>query len=411
MELPYLIKDFSGIGGTIKQRPEDFFVQELPLYEPSGEGEHLYVQIQKVKITTFEAINRLAKALGVRSRDIGYAGMKDAFAITQQTFSLAGVRDEQLMDLELPGMQVMWAMRHGNKLRLGHLAGNRFAIKVRDVQPTDVVRLRPVLQQIELVGLPNYFGEQRFGRRGDNHLLGAALVRGDDQALLDQLLGAPDAKVDDAQSLEARMAYVQGDYERSMQYWPGPCGLEKSVLARLMKNGPAAAARSVDRKLRELWVSALQSAVFNEVVAARIGSLNRLIDGDIAMKHTNGACFVVEDRQAEQSRVDAWEISPTGPMPGYKAMAATGEMGRIEQTVMQRYSLSHESFRGDRGERARGERRALRVRPTNIQIEGGVDNYGPHITLAFTLPPGAFATTLLREVMRGDGASRTPQNA
>lgn len=400
MKLPYLIEGYKGIGGVIRRQPEDFFVQELPLYEPSGEGEHLYVEIQKVGITTFEAISRLARALGVRSRDIGYAGLKDAHAVTRQIFSIPGVREEQLKDLHLPNMQVLWAMPHGNKLRLGHLAGNRFAIKVREVQPTDVIGLRPILRQIEQIGMPHYFGEQRFGQRGDNHLLGAALVRGDDQALLDQLLGAPDAKVDDTESLEARMAYVEGDYERSLQHWPSRCGLEKSVLARLMKNGPAAAVRSIDRKLRELWVSALQSAVFNEVVAARIGSLNRLIDGDIAMKHANGACFAVEDPAVEQSRVDAWEISPTGPMPGYKTMAATGEAGHIEQEVLARYGLSYENFRGDVGARARGERRPLRIRPTDIQLEAGVDERGTHITIAFTLPPGAFATTLLREVMR-----------
>lgn len=404
MELPYLIRDFAGIGGKIKQRPEDFFVQELPLYEPSGEGEHLYVEIQKVKLSTFEAVNRLARACGVSPHDIGYAGMKDTFAVTRQIFSIRGVDEQRLANVELPGMQVLWAMRHGNKLRLGHLAANRFAIRIRDVQPTDVVRLRPVFARLEKTGIPNYFGPQRFGRRGDNAILGEALVRGDDQRLLDQLLGAPQAAVDDEQSLEARMAYVEGDFEKSLSLWPRHCGLERNVLSRLMKNGPQAAVRSIDRRIRELWVTALQSALFNEVVAERIETLDRLLDGDVAMKHANGACFAVEDPAKEQPRVDAWEISPTGPMLGYRMMAATGQAGAIEQAVFDRHQLRPESFSGDTGARARGERRPLRIRPTDCQLSAGVDEHGAHITIAFTLPPGAFATTLLREIMRNDPA-------
>src|SRR5437899_1222977 len=99
MSLPQLTGDFPGIGGSLKQRPEDFFVQEIPLYEPSGQGEHVYCEVQKIGLTTFDAINRIAKALGVSSRDIGYAGMKDARAITRQVFSIPGVTEQQVMDL------------------------------------------------------------------------------------------------------------------------------------------------------------------------------------------------------------------------------------------------------------------------------------------------------------------------
>src|SRR3954462_14324863 len=111
-QLPYLTTQFPGIGGAIKQRPEDFFVQELPLYEPSGEGEHVYTEVQKVGIPTFEAIKRLADALNVSSRDIGYAGLKDAKAITRQIFSIAGTTTEAVMGLKLPDMTVQWAARH-----------------------------------------------------------------------------------------------------------------------------------------------------------------------------------------------------------------------------------------------------------------------------------------------------------
>ena len=121
MNLPYRIQNFAGIGGTIKNRAEDFFVQELPLYDPSGEGEHVYCEIQKVGMTTFDAINRISAALGVSTRDIGYAGMKDARAVSQQVLSIFGTNEQAVMDLKIPGVTIQWAARHGNKLRLGHL--------------------------------------------------------------------------------------------------------------------------------------------------------------------------------------------------------------------------------------------------------------------------------------------------
>src|SRR3954470_16310340 len=108
MQLPYLTTDFAGIGGAIKQRAEDFFVQEIPLYEPSGEGEHVYAEVQKVGVTTFDAIKRIADSLHVSSRAIGYAGLKDARAITRQVFSIPGTTTEAVMSLRIPDLTIQW---------------------------------------------------------------------------------------------------------------------------------------------------------------------------------------------------------------------------------------------------------------------------------------------------------------
>src|SRR6185312_10552552 len=213
MSLPYLTTDFPGIGGTLKNRSEDFFVQEIPLYEPSGEGEHVFAEIQKVNLTTFDAINSIARALNVSNRDIGYAGLKDARAVTRQVLSIPGTSEAAVMGLRLPDISVLWAARHGNKLRLGHLKANRFAIKVRDVNPTDVIRIRPVLNDLERRGMPNYFGEQRFGRRGDNDKLGAAYVCGDHKALLSLLLGTPNPQIDGPDVIAARSAFDRSELE------------------------------------------------------------------------------------------------------------------------------------------------------------------------------------------------------
>ena len=266
MELPPLTSDFPGVGGTIKQRVEDFFVQELPLYEPSGEGEHVYCEVEKAGVTTFDAVNRIAAALGVSSRDVGVAGLKDARAVTRQVLSVWGTTEAAVMALRLPGISVRWAARHGNKLRLGHLAANRFAVKIRGVTPTDVVKLKDPIDVLRRRGMPNYFGEQRFGRRADNDRLGAALIRGDNKEVLHLLLGAPDPAVDDAEAAEARRAFDAGDFPKAMRLFPRRSGMERRILARFIKTGKAGAAvKAVDERLRRL----LRVSVFQVITGIK----------------------------------------------------------------------------------------------------------------------------------------------
>lgn len=412
MDLPYLTNDFPGIAGSIKQRPEDFYVQELPLYEPSGAGEHVFCEIQKVGITTFEAINRIAAKLNVSPRDIGYAGMKDANAVTRQALSIWGTTPEAVMGLKLEGISVLWAIRHINKLRLGHLKGNRFAIRMRDVNPTDVVKLGPVLKTIQERGLPNFFGEQRFGRRGDNHLLGAALIRSDPKGLLSHLLGNPKPNVEDSQTGGARKAFDRNDPKLAMKLWPRKGGMERRILARYIKTNKASAAmKAIDQRLKRLWVSAVQSWMFNKVLAQRVetGTFDHVLAGDLAYKHDNGACFMVEDPAAEQARCAAFEISPTGPLVGYRMSLPQGEPLKIEEAVMAEAQLHPEDFKKEGRDKVKGARRPLRVKPEEVELAGGVDEHGPFITVAFTLPAGSFATVLMRELTKGREAAVAPE--
>jgi len=400
MDLPYLTRDIPGIGGSLKDRAEDFFVQEIPAYEPAGEGEHVFAEIQKVNLTTFDAINQIASALGISSRDIGYAGLKDARAVTRQLISIWGVTPERVAELKLPGIEIRWAIRHGNKLRLGHLAGNRFAIKIRDVSPTDVIKLKPMLELLDRRGMANYFGEQRFGRRSDNAALGAALVKNDDERLLHYLLGNPNPAVDDAEAMRARAAFDAGNLEQAMKLLPRRSGMERRVLARFIKTTrPAAATRAIDERLRRLWVSALQSEIFNRVLAQRIDSIDRVMDGDIACKES-GACFDVTSAEIEQPRCEAFEISPTGPLVGYRVRLSQGEPGAIETSALSAMELKPEDFRASGRLKVKGARRALRVRAKDVQTEGGVDATGSYVTVAFTLPAGSYATMFLRELMK-----------
>jgi tRNA pseudouridine13 synthase len=254
---------------------------------------------------------------------------------------------------------------------------------------------------LEKRGMPNYFGEQRFGRRENNHLLGAALIAGNDDEILHLLLGDPKPELDDPRTVQARQAFDRGELEASMKLWPRRSGMERRILARRIKTDRAGAAvRAVDEKLRRLWVSALQSKLFNEVVTRRIESLDKLMDGDLAWKHENGACFFVESATTEQSRADAFEISPTGPLVGYRMTLPTGEPLGIEEEIFAQHGLKPSDFRQSGRHKIKGARRPLRVKPTDLSLAAGVDEHGSHITVAFTLPAGSFATVLLQELMK-----------
>jgi tRNA pseudouridine13 synthase len=267
------------------------------------------------------------------------------------------------------------------------------------------VKLQPVIEILHRRGMSNYFGEQRFGRRGDNDKLGATLIRGRPEELLKLLLGSPDPALDDSNTLGARMAFEQGEYERSMGLWSRAHGLERRILARFMKTGsPGAAVRAIDEKLRRLWVSALQSRLFNDVLARRIDGIDRLLDGDLAYKHENGACFRVESASVEQPRCDAFEISPTGPLVGHRMTLPDGEPLRVETEVFKSHGLTPGHFKQEGRDRATGARRPLRVQPTDVKLAAGVDEHGAHITVAFSLPAGSYATVLLRELMKVDDA-------
>lgn len=398
---PMLTREMPGVGGVLRQRPADFVVDELPLYEPSGDGEHVMCEIEKTSIPTFDLVAALANALGVHQRDIGYAGLKDTHAVTRQRFTIPRVDPGAVSSLDLPNARVLWVDKHRNKLRLGHLAGNRFSIKIREVDPAKVVTLKPIVEKLQTVGMPNYFGQQRFGARGDNAALGLAVIRRDHEMLLSHLLGRPNEAVDRAEMFAARSAFEAGDIQRAYQKWPKFGGVERRVLARLVRtNSPKAAVAVIETRLKKFWVAALQSRLFNDVVAARIDELGKLYEGDFAYLHRNGRCFRVTNLEAEQPRADAFEISPTGPLLGYRVSLPTGRPLEIEQGVFDKFGLTQQDFRNAGRERAKGDRRPIRVKPEDVKLQGGVDEHGPYIAVAFTLPAGSFATVFLRELMK-----------
>ena len=167
---PFLTSVLPGIGGRIRTLPEDFQVQERPLYLPSGQGEHLYVSITKRGLSTPDLVRRLSSSLGVKSRAVGIAGQKDARAVTTQLVSLQGVNPDETSRLKLDDtiLQIDVLGRHRNRLRTGHHAGNHFRLIIREVAGHAVETVPAILDQLRSRGVPNYFGPQRQGKGGDN---------------------------------------------------------------------------------------------------------------------------------------------------------------------------------------------------------------------------------------------------
>ncbi|MCP4249635.1 MAG: tRNA pseudouridine(13) synthase TruD [bacterium] len=401
IELPYLTADLPGIGGRIKTDAQDFRVEELPLYRPSGTGTHTYVGIEKTGLTTQQAVSRLAAALDIRPRHVGYAGLKDARAVTCQTLSIEHVDPQMVERLDLPGIRIEWVDRHTNKLKLGHLAGNRFHIKVREVVDPSLPRVEGILEVLTRRGLPNYFGPQRFGRRGDNAAIGRAALQGQYDRAVTNLLGKPHH--DEAEPVRrARELFDREDYQAAAQAWPHGFEAERRAARTLAQSdgGYERAWRALDWPSRRLFLSAAQSDLFNRVVARRIDALDRLLPGDLAHKHANGAVFVVDDPGAEQPRADAFEISPSGPLPGRKMKAPQDQAAALEAEVFDDAGLSPALFTVGKGERLDGTRRPLRVRPGEPTAEFQEDDTGPYLQTVFTLPPGSYATVLLREITK-----------
>lgn len=328
---------------------DTFAVEEVPLYTPQGEGEHLWLWIEKRGLSSWAACERLAEALAVRAEDFGMAGMKDKNATTRQWLSVPGVDPERAAGLELEGLRVLEATRHGNKIKLGHLAGNRFSVTLPDVPDAEREGLRKNLRWLEKRGLPNAFGAQRFGSGGRNVGKGIAALEG--------------------------------------------------------RSG----SRRMPKKLLRLLVSAVQSEIFNRVLAARIGEVHELRDGDVAWIHSNGACFLVEDGLGERIRAEAFEISPSGPLWGKRMLAPQGEVATIEHEARESVGVTAEQFAALPRNLCAGARRPLRVRVRDARVEDLPDG---GVRLHFGLPPGSYATTLLGELLEAapwtsSGASRS----
>ena len=342
---PLLTADRPGVGGRIKAVPEDFEVEEIPAYPPSGQGDFLYLWIEKRDLGAEYFVRQVARRLDVPVGEVGTAGLKDRHAVTRQMVSVPARAESRLAQLDGDGVRLLSVGRHGNKLRPGHLHGNRFRILVRDAGPAAFEASTPILDRLRREGMPNFYGPQRFGRDGETVLLGMALLR----------------------------------------HEPPPARLSRANL-----HNPF---------LRKLALSAAQAALFNHTLARRMadGLLRRVLAGDVMAKWPFGGMFVAEDAAREQARFDARETVTAGPMFGRKVFAAAGEAAGREAAVLQDAGLAAEAFHGF-GKLLSGTRRHNLIYLDDLAAAAEPDG----LRLTFTLPAGCYATVLLREVMKVD---------
>jgi tRNA pseudouridine13 synthase len=336
---PLLTGDVTGIGGKIKAIPEDFEVEEIPAYEPSGQGDFLYLWLEKRDMGAEFFTRQIARRLDIPPGEIGTAGLKDRHAVTRQMVSVPAVAEPRLAQIEGEGIKVLRVSRHTNKLRSGHLHGNRFRILIRDAS-CDPAILASFLDRLRSHGLPNYYGTQRFGRDGETLHLGLALLRGE-----------PTAKP------------IRNPF------------------------------------LKKLALSAGQSALFNHYLAQRLrdGLLRRVLPGDVMCKIPFGGMFVAADLDTEQKRFDLRETVPGGPIFGRKTFPASQDAAEREAAVLTAFGLGKTSFDGF-GKLVQGTRRHNLVYIDDLAAD--VDSDG--LRLKFTLPAGCYATVLLREIMKCD---------
>ncbi|HVJ14668.1 MAG TPA: tRNA pseudouridine(13) synthase TruD [Polyangiaceae bacterium] len=344
-ELPYATADLPGVGGQIGPEPEDFRVDEIPAYLPSGSGDHVYVRVRKRGLTTQSAVALLARAAVVKERDIGHAGMKDKHAVTTQWFSLprTPLAPEKW---SLPvGLELLEASRHVNKLRTGHLIGNRFTIALTGVDNAGLVRAQAILERLAQNGLYNYFGQQRFGMHGDNMTRALAWLRGEERV-----------------------------------------------------------ARHQARFLSKLYPSVIQAEVFNRYVVLRIQhGLQQLLPGEVVRLEGTGSMFIVEDPEREGSRFAARDLHLTGPITGPKMLRAQRSAREIEERALREAGLEPADLDA-LGRHVPGSRRDLLVFPKNVDVAW----VGDRLAFSFELPAGSYATVLVREVTRADTPTPPP---
>jgi tRNA pseudouridine13 synthase len=326
------------VSGRVRARAGDFLVTELPLVEPAGEGEHAWLLVRKREENTATVAGQLAQLAGVPLRNVGYAGLKDRNAVTEQWFSvhLPGRAEPDWKSLDSDRITLLQHTRHTRKLRRGALQGNAFSLRLRELSG-DIDVLQTRLRQVATEGVPNYFGEQRFGRGGSNLVTAARLFAG--------------------------------------------------------------SARRLSRHQRGLALSAARAFLFNRVLGWRVaaGNWNRLLAGEAVQLAGSHSFFLADTIDAELlRRLQHHDIHPTGPMAGKGEPPVSGECRQLEGDCL---APCTDWLQGLVAAGLKQERRALRVVPDNVTWSWP---QADELLLEFSLPAGSYATSVLRELVRND---------
>lgn len=337
VEPPLVAWDLEPVLGHLGSNPEDFRVDEIPAYAASGDGEHRLIRLEKVGMTTLDLVRVVSRAAKIQEREVGYAGLKDKHAITSQWLSVP-FRSTPPEQWELPdSIRILEVGRHHNKLRTGHLRGNRFALRLTGTHPESRERLAPLVERLQR-GSWNAFGAQRFGHGGEN--LGRAL------------------------------AWIRGQEQL---------------------RGPRA------RFLTKFYPSVIQSELFNRyLLVRRDHGIKSLLPGEVVRLDGKRSCFVVDDLASEQARYDRGELHPQGPLFGKKMLASASRATELEREVLAGLGLGEPELEA-LGRVAPGTHRDVWLRLEGL--EATVEASG-NVRLSFSLGAGSYATLVARELTR-----------
>lgn len=343
----------SKIDVLFKQNKDDFVVTEIPLYEFSGEGEHIVIKFRKKDLTTWDAVQIFSEQLGCKARDIGYAGLKDKNAMTVQHISLPKTCENKLDKFNHENIKILEITKHNNKIRVGHLKGNKFFIRLKRVSPLDAKKIEEAVSKIAKFGMPNYFGFQRFGIEGNNYQKGEAIVQG---------------KLKE-KNRKLRQMYVNAYQSYLFNSW-----LSKRIeISKLIE---AFEAKEIYEKLD------LEEDLVKQMKKQEHPF--KIITGDLMSHYPYGRIFYVEDMKVESEKFFKLDRVPTGLLCGRRVKKSDFFARSIEKEF-------------DIEMKEDGARRFAWVFPSDIESNYKEDKNW--MELQFSLPKGSYATEFIAEVI------------
>ena len=365
-----------GIGGTIRNQYEDFYVEEIPEVIPSGEGPNVYIWIEKLGRTTLDVVLDISRDLHISRKRMGFAGMKDKKALTRQWICISNMDSEEQMqqvkDLDIYKTDFLKVVRGRKKLRMGQLKGNKFKILIRDLDDIEESAniANEVLNELQTTGVPNYFGWQRFGKpRTNTHLVGEALIENDLEKAVGRYIGNP-SEEEHEENQKARQAYDDGNLEESLNLMGKGMRYEKMMIRELIKDSKKGelteksyknALYALPKPLQRMFVHAYQSYLFNEAVSNRVAM---------------------------------------GIDKGTKVPYAGGAVGEMEENVLKKYNLEKSDFEVPKMPRlgSHGLRRSMRFQVWDASAQATDEG----VLCEFSINKGSYATAVLREIMKVD---------
>ena len=356
----------SPINAYFSKNTDDFVVREIPLYPCSGDGEHLIIEIQKKDTTTSEAILALSSHIGIKARDFGYAGLKDKQGMTTQFLSLPRKFENALSNFSHEKIKILSANAHNNKLRIGHLKGNNFFIRLKKVLPSEATKLQQAITLIDKIGYPNYFGYQRFGKFGDNALGGLEILKSG------TLNGK---KLKNVKTSNFLISAFQSDL---FNKW-----LSKRIeISRFADEFSASELCKIYPFFDKNEIASLKSQK----------QFFKLLSGEVLGHYPYGKYFNCVDMDSELKRFVCRDITSCGLIIGEKAYASSGVAKKIEDEIFGDFYEISASQDGSR-------------RFSWAYLEDTSFKYNPekaHFGINFTLQKGSYATVVLEEILHKD---------